>query len=210
MGTSLILAVLMFAILLLSALSPASAQAPGTAHLTPASADLSKKAEPGKKHGFEIPKIGIDASLSVPSGGKTRSRFGKTWTIIGLALGRPDSPSAAGRFGPDFDVTQTSSGNHHAFVAPLGVRYRRAFSANDVQRKRPLIPYYGVAADFVVLDLRSPEDNVHSRFRLGYGGSAVVGTTVGASGFAEAKYLAIGRVRGFDLSGASITVGVRF
>ncbi len=202
----------MFAVLLLGTLSSAFAQPLSTDHLAPssASAGLPKKAEPGKKHGFEIPKIGIDASIFAPSNGKTRSRFGKTWTIIGLALGRPDSPSAAGRFGADFDVTQNSSGNHHAFVAPLGIHYRRAFSADDVTRKRPLIPYYGVSADFVVLDLRSPEDNVHSRFRLGYGGSAVVGTTVGASGFAEAKYLAIGKVRGFDLSGASVTVGIRF
>ncbi len=200
-------------VLLLTVLGSAFAQAPSTDRtVKPPSAPAQppKKAKPDKKHGFEISKIGIDASLFVPSNGKTRRRFGKTWTIIGLALGRPDSPSAAGRFGADFDVTQNSSGNHHAFVAPLGIHYRRAFSADDVTRKRPLIPYYGGAVDFVVLDLRSPEDNVHSRFRLGYGGSAVVGTTVGASGFAEAKYLAIGRVRGFDLSGASVTVGVRF
>lgn len=199
-------------VMLVAALSPAFAQASNTDHFTPppAPAEPLRKAKPDKKHRFEVPKIGIDASVFVPSSGKTRSRFGKTWTIIGPALGRPDSPSGGGRFGLDFDVTQNSSGNHHAFIAPLGVRYRRAFSADDVKRKRPLIPYYGGAADLVVLDLRSPEDNVHSRFRLGYGGSVVVGTTVGASGFAEAKYLALSRVRGFDLSGASVTVGVRF
>lgn len=201
---------LTLAALLLAASSPLLAQSsdpvPAPAPQTPAP----QTPAPEKKHGFEIPKIGVDLGLFVPSDAKTRSRFGKTWSNIGLGIGRPDTPSGTGRIGLDFGVTSKSSGNHHAFVAPLGVYYRRAFSAEDVLERRTLIPYYGVSADLVVLDLRSPEDNVHSRFRLGYGGSAIVGTTIGASGFAEAKYLAVGKVKGFNLSGASFTVGVRF
>ena len=197
----------MLAVFLLAAASPAVAQA---ADPDRSSAPPQPPAERGKKHRTEVPKVGFDVSIFVPSDGKARGRFGGTWATIGIALGRPDRPSGAGRLEADFDVTQTSSRRHHAFIAPLGVRYRRAFRPGDVMSGRPLVPYYGAAADFVVLDLRSPEDDVHSRFRFGYGGSAVVGTTVGASGFVEAKYQAVGRVKGFDLSGASFTVGVRF
>lgn len=188
----------------LLAAGPALSQAPDA---VPAS---QVPAAPQKHRGFEIPKIGVDLGLFIPSDGKTRSRFGKSWGNIGIGLGRPDTPSGTGRVGLDFSVISKSSGDHHAFVAPLGVYYRRAFNASDVQSGRSLIPYYGVSADLVVLDLRSPEDDVHSRFRLGYGGSAIIGTTIGASGFAEAKYQAIGKVKGFDLSGASFTIGVRF
>jgi hypothetical protein len=194
----------------LLAAGPALSQTPNA---TPASQSPtpSPSASPPQKHrGFEIPKIGVDLGLFIPSDSKTRNRFGKSWTNIGIGIGRPDTPSGTGRVGLDIGVVSKSSGDHHAFVAPLGVYYRRAFNADDVQSGRLLIPYYGVSADLVVLDLRSPEDNVHSRFRLGYGGSAIIGTTIGASGFAEAKYLAVGKVKSFDLSGASFTVGVRF
>lgn len=72
------------------------------------------------------------------------------------------------------------------------------------------IPYYGLSADLVAVDLRSPEDNVHSGFRLTEGGSALLGTTIGKSGFVEGKYTAIGKVKGFDLSGIKLAVGIRF
>lgn len=191
---------------LLTVAAPGFAQAPDTRQAPdPASAPA-----PEKKHGFEVPKIGIDLGVYLPSSGRTRQRFGNSWTNVGIGIGRPDTPSSDGRIGLDFGVISKSSGSHHVFVAPLGIYYRRAFSAGDVLEHRSLIPYYGVSADLVILDLRSPEDNVHSRFRLGYGGSAVIGTTIGASGFAEAKYLGIGKVKGFDLSGLNLTVGARF
>ena len=192
---------LALAVVLLTASTAAFAQAPEAAPQAPA---------PEKKHGFEIPKIGIDLGLFVPSDGKTRSRFGNSWGNIGIGIGRPDKPSGTGRIGLDFGVINKSSGDHHAFIAPLGVYYRRAFSAGDVTERHTVIPYYGVSADLVGVDLRSPQDNVHSGLRFTAGGSAVVGMTIGASGFAEAKYLAIGKVKSFNLSGASFTVGVRF
>lgn len=169
-----------------------------------------EKKQQEKKRGFQIPKIGVNYNIFLPSSGKTRDRFGKTWGGIGLGVGRPDRPSGSGRLSLDFSTEYRKSGDHHAFAAPLGVSYRRAFSADALERGSTFVPYYGVSADLVIVDLRSPEDGVHSGFRLSEGGSLLVGTTVGASGFLEAKYTAIARVKGFDLSGASLSVGVRF
>lgn len=204
--------------------APASAQAPAPAPAAPAPAPADPTTPPAapapkpegggtdkpKKHGFQIPKVGVDFDIFMPTSGKTRSRFGNNWGGIGFGFGRPARPSGTGRVAFDFSSQYQKSGNHHAFIAPLGVSYRRAFSADDLTRGGTFIPYYGVSADLVAVDLRSVEDNVHSGFRFTAGGSALVGTTIGASGFVEAKYLAVSKVKGFDLSGLKLSVGVRF
>ena len=163
-----------------------------------------------KKRGFQVPKIGIDYDIFLPSSGKTRDRFGKSWGGIGIGIGRPDQPSGAGRISFDFSTEYKKSGDNHAFVAPIGVSYRRAFNADNLTRSSTFIPYYGISADLVVVDLHSVEDNVHSRFCLSEGGSVVLGTTIGASAFVEGKYTAIAKVQGFDLSGIRLAVGIRF
>lgn len=163
-----------------------------------------------KRRGFRVPKIGVDFDSFMPSSGKTRSRFGSSWGGIGFGIGRPSRPSGTGRVSFDFSTLYKKSGDHHAFAAPVGISYRRAFNANALTNGSPLIPYYGVSLNLVGVDLRSPEDNVHSGFRFTEGGSLLVGTTVGKSGFVEGKYAAVGKVKGFDLSGFKLTAGIRF
>lgn len=219
-GNNLPLATLFTLALLPSASPPTSAQAsnnPAPNNPAPAAPPASMPASPAdqkppqqKKHGFQIPKIGIDLDSFMPSSGKTRSRFGKSWGGIGIGIGRPDRPSGTGRISFEFSSEYQHSGDHHAFAAPIGVSYRRAFNADDLTRDKTFIPYYGISADLVAVDLRSPQDNVHSGFRLTEGGSVLVGTTIGGSGFAEGKYTAIGKVKGFDLSGIKLSIGVRF
>ena len=197
--------------------STTSASQPPDASAKSASQTPSAEQKPAgeKKHGFQIPKIGIDYDIFLPSSGKTRSRFGKSWGGIGFGIGRPDRPSGSGRISLDFSTQYQHSGDHHAFAAPIGISYRRAFNAGDLEKDaagvgHTFIPYYGVSADLVVVDLRSPQDDVHSRFRLSEGGSVLIGTTIGASGFVEGKYTGIAKVQGFDLSGIKLSVGVRF
>jgi len=190
--------------------TPASAKAPAPAPAAPAPKPEGGGTDKPKKHGFQIPKVGVDFGIFMPTSGKTRSRFGNNWGGFGIGIGRPDRPSGTGRVAFDFSSQYQKSGNHHAFIAPLGVSYRRAFNADDLTRGSTFIPYYGVSADLVAVDLRSVEDNVHSGLRFTAGGSALVGTTIGASGFAEAKYLAVGKIKGFDLSGLKLSVGIRF
>ncbi len=186
--------------------APAAPPAPDSSPPAPPDAGKDKP----KKHGFQIPKIGVDFDAFLPSSGKTRSRFGSNWGGIGIGIGRPDQPSDKGLIAFDFSTQYQKRGDHHAFAAPVGISYRRAFSPGPVKERSTFIPYYGVSANLVAVDLRSPEDNVHSGFRLTYGGSALVGTTIGASGFAEVRYRAVAKVKGFDLSGIRLSVGVRF
>jgi hypothetical protein len=194
-------------------ISPSRTAPPVTPPSPTADTPTPKPEEPKpteNKRGFQIPKIGIDYDIFLPSSGKTRDRFGKSWGGIGIGVGRPDRPSSAGRISFDFSTEYKNSGDNHAFLAPIGVSYRRAFNPDDLTHSNTFIPYYGISADLVVVDLHSVEDDVHSRFRLSEGGSVLVGTTIGASGFVEGKYTAIAKVQGFDLSGIRLAVGIRF
>jgi hypothetical protein len=159
---------------------------------------------------WEIPKVGIDTGLFLPSSGKTRSRFGGRWQDISIGIGSTDRPSVAGEFSFDFSTLYQRSGAYHLFLMPVGVDYRRAVNARDVAQNRTFMPFYGVSTNLDIVDIRSPKDNVHSRFRLSQGGSAIFGTTIGGSGFLEARYIGVAGVQGFDLSGVHLEGDVRF
>jgi hypothetical protein len=215
---------LVTAVLTSSAMAlPVYAQTPSTDQAAPAGAAPSTaspqgstssapgaSSAPGSKHGFKIPELGINLGIFVPSDAKTRNRFGSVWTGIGLGIGKIYMPSGGGSFGLDLGLSGETSGSNYAYIAPVGVSYRRAFSAAQVKSGDTFIPYFGFTADLVGVDLRSPQDNVHPNVQFTVGGSASIGTTIGKSGFAEARYAEIGRVEGFDLSGVGLTVGVRF
>lgn len=165
---------------------------------------------PPSKHGFQVPELGVNLGIFVPSDAKTRNRFGSVWTGVGLGIGKVVMPSGGGSFGLDIGLSGESSGSNYAYIAPVGVSYRRAFNAADVKSGQTFIPYFGFSADLVGVDLRSPQDNVHPNIQLTGGGSASIGTTIGKRGFVEARYTEIARVEGFDLSGLGLTAGIRF
>ena len=95
---------------------------------------------------------------------------------------------------------QTHNGNH-MFLAPLGVAYRRALNQGG-----PNVAYVGVTADLDFIDIRSADYNVHSGVRTAFGASPLFGD----SGFLEARYLYVSRIKGFDLSGLNLSAGYRF
>lgn len=167
-------------------------------------------APPAQHHTGHFPKIGIDLGAFFPTDSKTRNRFGSVWTSVGLGIGSADAPPSAGRFTLDVSFTSETNGNNYAYVVPVGVAYRRAFSAASAESGQFFVQYYGVSLDAVGVDLRSQQDNVHPGVELTGGGSLTLGTTVGKSAFVEARYSEIAKVEGFDLSGLGLTVGVRF
>ncbi len=170
----------------------------------------SAPAPTAQNRGRHFPKIGVNVGVYIPTDARTRNRFGNAWTSVGLGIGSADAPPSAGRFTLDFGLTAENSGNNYAYIVPVGIAYRRAFSAPSVASRRIYIPYYGVSLDAVGVDLKSPQDNVHPGVEVTGGGSITLGTTVGRSAFIEARYSEVAKVKGFDLSGVDLTVGVRF
>ena len=150
-------------------------------------------------------RIGPEVGVYFLTSGKARSQFGNSAISLGLGLGSIAQASTRGRVALDLQVQyQTRSGNH-MFLAPLGVAYRRALNEGG-----PNVAYVGVTADLDFVDIRSADYNVHSGVRTAFGASPLVGVSFGDSGFLEARYLYVSRIKGFDLSGLNLSAGYRF
>ena len=92
-------------------------------------------------------------------------------------------------------------------MIPVGANYIRAFGSREDAKTRP---YYGASLNLVPAKIRSLPDGVNTGIKLGYGGSAFVGTTLGRKTFVEARYRAISDIAGFNLSGLGLSAGIRF
>ncbi len=159
--------------------------------------------EPAKRSNrFRIgPEIGVYFLTS----NKARSQFGNSAISLGLGLGSIAQASTRGRVALDLQVQyQTRSGNH-MFLAPLGIAYRKALNQGG-----PNVAYVGATADLDFVDIRSADYNVHSGVRTAFGASPLIGVSFGDSGFLEARYLYVSRIKGFDLSGLNLSAGFRF
>lgn len=183
--------------------TPTTTAPPGGTVSPTTTATPTPSAEPGTRRERKR-VIGVDAGIFYPSGGKTRDRFGNSWLHVGVGLGAIRAPSVKGRLSVNYSLLYRSRGSNHALIVPIGVQYRRAV------KFRPVYLYAGATAGIVFTHLRSVQDNVAGGLRTTPGGSVFVGTTLSNSAFLEARYLAIGQVRGFNLSGISLGVEIRF
>lgn len=156
------------------------------------------------RHSHHI-AIGLDLGLFEPTSSHARDRFGNSWFSAGIGIGNIQKATEKGRIGFFLTTIYRKKGDNHAFLAPVGIEYRRALA-----RGTDTVPYVGLSGDLDLVDLRSPVDNVHSGLRTSGGGSVFIGTTFSEQGFLEARYIAAGKVKGFDLSGFNLTAGVRF
>ena len=150
-------------------------------------------------------QIGPEVGVFLPMAGKTRDQFGSAWLSLGLGLGSVNTVTTRGQVAFDLQVLYQKKGDNHAFLAPVGIGYRQAFSQSG-----PNVAYYGITGDLELADLRSGDYNVHSGLRTGFGGSALLGVNFGTSGYFEARYLEVSRIKSFDLSGLNLTAGYRF
>lgn len=150
-------------------------------------------------------RVGPEVGVYLPTSNKTRNQFGSTWYTLGLGLGNINTITTKGQTTFDLQILYQKKGDNHAFLAPVGIGYRQAFSANG-----PNVAYYGVTGDLYLADLRSGDYGVHSGLRTGVGGSALLGVNFGDSGYLEARYLFVSKIKSFDLSGLDLTAGYRF
>jgi len=185
-----------------TATPPAAASPPDAAPAPAPPANDPASSSPKKRSRFRIgPEIGV----YLPTSSKARSQFGNTWLTVGLGIGSIGRVTPQGQTSLDLQILYQSKNGNHAFLAPIGVGYRLALSQNSQST-----PYVGATADVYFADLRSGDYDVHSGIRTGFGGSALAGINFGDSGFLEARYLVVSRIKGFDLSGLDVTAGYRF
>lgn len=177
---------------------------PSTAPVSTAPDTPPAPAEPEQKKRNRF-RIGPEVGVYFLTSGKARSQFGNSAVSIGLGLGSIAQAPTQGRLALDLQVQyQTRSGNH-LFLAPLGIAYRKGLNQGGPNRA-----YVGATADLDFVDIRSGDYNVHSGVRTAFGASPLIGVTLGDSGFLEARYLYVSRIKGFDLSGLNLSAGYRF
>ena len=160
--------------------------------------------QPEAKHRSRF-RIGPEVGVFFLTSGKARSQFGNSSVSLGLGLGSIAQASTQGRLALDLQVQYQKRNGNHLFLAPLGVAYRKALNSGG-----PNVAYVGVTADLDFVDIRSGDYNVHSGVRTAFGASPLIGVSFGDSGFLEARYLYVSRVKGFDLSGLNVSAGYRF
>ena len=177
---------------------------PPTPPTPPATQGNSNPAPPPAKKRARF-RIGPEVGVYVLTSSKARSQFGSNWLTLGLGLGSIGRVSPQGQTSFDLQVLYQSRSGNHAFLAPVGIGYRTAISQGA-----GATVYVGVTADLYLADLRSGDYDVHSGLRTGFGGSPLIGVNFGDSGFLEARYMAVSKIKGFDLSGLDLTGGYRF
>ena len=196
---------------------PAAAQttstAPVDANPTPSTAPASTapetapppatpQPEPKRRNRFRIgPEVGVYLLTS----GKARSQFGNSAVSLGIGLGSIAQAPTQGRLALDLQVQYQTRNGNHMFLAPLGLAYRKALNQGG-----PNVTYVGATVDLDFVDIRSGEYNVHSGVRTAFGASPLIGVSFGDTGFLEARYLYVSRVKGFDLGGLNLSAGFRF
>lgn len=157
--------------------------------------------------------FGPNFGLYLPTSGKTRDAFGESWTNVGFGIGQVRTARRGGVLSFDFGFINNNRGSgRRAFLAPVGVSYRGSFvdPEDESGNARSIIPYYGASAGLYLANLDSDKYDVDTDLSVGGGGSALVGVAFQRRAFLEARYHAVSRIKGFDLSGLNVALGVRF
>jgi len=153
--------------------------------------------------------LGPEIGIYIPTDARTRAAFGDTWVDYGIGFRPIQLVTRHGAAGLDFNIISTDGTGRKAFLIPVTLIYKQAFGSSDEPGKG-LTPYFGVSAGLLLADLRSDNYNVHSGFRAGYGGTALIGVTYKQKAYLEARYEEFSKIKGFDLSGLNIATGFRF
>ena len=177
---------------------------PSTAPQTTAPETPAPAPEPASKKSNRF-RIGPEVGVYFLTSSKARNQFGNSAISLGLGLGSIAQASTRGRLALDLQVQYQTRNGNHMFLAPLGVAYRKALNEGG-----PNVAYVGATVDLDFVDLRSGDYNVHSGVRTAFGASPLIGVSFGDSGFLEARYLYVSRIKGFDLSGLNLSAGFRF
>ena len=182
---------------------PPSNPAPGTEPGQPPAPDSTPTPQkPEKKPRLQL---GVETGVFIPTDGLARDRFGGTSFSLSPALGAIRQCDTKGKFGYDFKLFYNKQGDNYALWAPVGVDYRRALTDSSSAR-----PYVGGSLDAVPVWLRAEPEGVPGKLRMGVGGSLFLGALFGTKRYVEARYTAVSKIKGFDLSGLTIGAGMRF
>jgi len=146
-------------------------------------------------------RISVEYSPFLPGDADARSDFGTIWGSFGIGLFRPERPE---KWVFDWDLTVLSqSGESEVLLIPLTVGAQRGLGKDpDVQPYVALRagPYYGSIED----NLKGPDDT-----QIGANANLSAGVVLKRRYLLEARYDWFSTLAGNNLSGFTVTLGVK-
>ncbi len=134
----------------------------------------------------------------------TSDTFGGNGLSISPAFGPIATGTKRGSTQSDFGVNISRGNGNTLVIVPLGVRYIKALGDGATR------PYVGGSVDLAPTYSRIQTQNLGGKVSFAAGGSAFVGLALSNRLNLEARYFALSKVRGYDLSHTQIALGLRF
>lgn len=147
---------------------------------------------------------GVEVGYLRFSSRQTSDTFGNNGISISPAFGSFASGTRQGITKPDFGLSVSQANGNTLVLVPLGERYTKALSEGGSS------PYIGASLDVVPAYSRIQTQNLGGKVSFAAGGSAFAGINLGSRFNIEARYFALSKMRGYDLSHFRLAAGLRF
>ena len=134
----------------------------------------------------------------------TSNTFGGNGISISPAFGPIRAATKSGTVRPDFSFNLSRSNGNTLVFLPIGARYVVGLSDKTNQ------PYVGASLNIAPAYTKIEALSQGGKFQVAGGGSIFTGYNFGNRFNIEARYFALSKVRGFDLSHFEIAAGARF
>jgi hypothetical protein len=161
--------------------------------------------------------FGLQLGTYIPNNLAAKSKFGDSWSGVGLGVGPIYAPQITRKINPDFTVLSTKKKFTSAVLIPIGLSFRQPLTKLNIEElQKGNWPksgsYIGGSVNFVAGQLRSnlEGDNFGNGWKFTSGGSVYVGHVVSEKLSLEARYFAMGKIQNFDFSGLGLGIGFRF
>lgn len=153
-----------------------------------------------------------EASLYLPSHGKTKDAFGDSWSGFGVGI----NPEAFGWDGPDFEIGgialspyfgyfNTERRGNDAHIIPIGVETRWLLGGNEKFQ-----PYAGLGLSLSAVKFEDKDAGVKTGWKVAPGGRVMLGADINKWLNVHASYNVMSDVEGYNFSGFAIGAEISF
>jgi hypothetical protein len=161
--------------------------------------------------------FGLQLGTYVPNNAAAKSKFGDSWSGVGLGVGPIYAPQITRRINPDLTILSTKKKFTSAVLIPLGINIRQPLTKLNIEEiEKGNWPhsgsYIGGSVNVIAGQLRSnlEGDNFGNGWKTATGGSVYIGHVFSEKLSLEARYFAMGKIQNFDFSGTSFSLSFRF
>jgi hypothetical protein len=149
-------------------------------------------------------RIGVELGYTRFNSRQTSDTFGGNGISISPAFGSFRSGTKQGVTQPDFGLNISRGNGNTLIIVPIGERYTKSLGEGAAR------PYVGASLNLAPTYSKIQTLGLGGRTSLAVGGSALAGINFGNRFNLEARYFALSKVRGYDISHFEFGAGLRF